>query len=336
MESGAPSREIEQIEDDELRLLLLFCHPSLPEESQIALTLRIACGLGVDEIAKGVISTPAAIARRITRAKAHLKGLPDLQDLVDLEARMPSCLRVIYLMFNEGYASTSSAGLVRSDVCAEAILLLHRLLGHELGDRPEAHALMALMLFHASRLPARIGPGGDLCLLAQQDRSLWDGELIVKGLWHLGRSARGDVQSTYHCEAAIAAIHASARTYAETEWLRLLQHYDDLARLNPTGLVLLNRAVVIAECFGPSKGLEQIEAASADSKILGYYLYPATKGELLARLGRAAQAEGCLQEALELASNPAEQAFIQRRISYLAQTARQTHAGESKTPCRHT
>jgi len=304
--------------DDELGMLLLCCHPSLPSESQIALTLRTVCGLGVSEIAKALLAGEEAIARRISRAKVALgeSGAEfEMPSQVDASARLNTVRTVLYLLFNEGYAAHQGPQLTNSELCDEAILLTSRLAASRLGADPATHALLALMLLHSSRLPARLDADGGLCLLEDQDRSLWDRSRIGAGLDLLVRSADGDRLTPYHCEAAIAACHATAPTFEATDWPEVLRHYDDLVRLNPGAVARLNRAVAVAMVHGAEAGLREVDRLAEEPRLRGYYLLPATRARLLHRLGRTAEATAAYRAAQALARNPAEAAFLAGRIA---------------------
>jgi len=303
--------------DDELAMLLMCAHPALSPESQIALTLKAVCSLGVGEIARGLLAREDAVAQRLVRAKATLREARaefELPNGEELDRRLAMALRVLYLLFNEGYLAHQGEALTQGDVCDEAILLTHRLTASPVGDRPEVHALLALMLLHSSRLPARVNPLGELCLLEDQDRFLWDRPRIAEGLARLGRSAVGPVMTPYHCEAAIAACHAVAPSFAETDWAAVLSHYDDLVRLAPGGIARLNRVVAFAMVHGGETGLAEL-AKLNDSRLTTYYLLPATRGRLLQNLGRLAEAREAYEQALGLATNEIERRFLASRIT---------------------
>jgi RNA polymerase sigma-70 factor (ECF subfamily) len=304
--------------DDELAMLLMCGHPALAPESQIALTLKAVCGLGVGEIAKGLLSTETAVSQRLVRAKNTLREQNVAFEIpIHPEERLAVVLRVLYLLFNEGYLAAAGAALTDSEVCDEAIILTHRLSATRLGDRPEVHALLALMLLHSSRLPARVGPDGALCLLEGQDRTLWDRERIAAGLARLSQAAAGDRMTPYHCEAAIAACHACAPTFEATDWRAVLAHYDDLVTLAPSAVARLNRAVALAMVEGYPTALETLDGLADDPKMRAYYLFPATQGRFLQRLGRLQEAREAYVSALELAVNDAEKRFLERRLTEL-------------------
>ena len=304
----------EMLGDAEVEMLFLCCDPCLPIESQIALTLRELCGLSTREVAKGLMQGEDAVAQRLVRAKKTLRTVDWVTSDTNLAERLVSVLKVIYLMFNEGYASHTDASLVRSELCDEAILLANRISKTKVGNTPATHALMALMLFHSSRLPARVSADGSLNLLAEQDRSLWDRNRIGGGFRHLEQSGQGDKPSAYHFEAGIAATHASAATYADTDWSSVLLYYDLLAELNPSPVILLNRAIALAMVHGPQSGLEQIDAIENSKSLKDYYLLPATKANFLEMLGRNDEARSEYLRALEFAQNPCEQSFLQKKL----------------------
>lgn len=303
-----------QMFDDELAMLLMCAHPALSEESQIALTLKSVCGLGVGEIAKGLLSTESAIAQRLVRAKNRLREADVSFDIDgDLETRLATVLRVLYLLFNEGYLAAAGASLTNSDICDEAVLLVHRLSVTPATDRPEVHALLSLMLLHSSRLPSRVGQDGDLCLLEDQDRTLWDGSRISAGMTELARASVGDRLTPYHCEAAIAACHASAPTFAATDWQAVRHHYDDLIAINPSPIARLNRSVAVAMTGGDALPLLD----DLESPLAGYYLLPATRARILEQQGSRTEAIMGYERALQLARNDAERAYLTRRLAAL-------------------
>lgn len=304
------------LSDDEVRMLVLCCHPDLSPESQIALTLRNVAGLSVPEIARALFASEEAVQRRITRAKQTVAKVDFTVSRRDLPDRIPIVLRVLYLLFNEGYSAHQGAELIRADLCDEAILILDRLLRHPAADTPPTRALMALMLLHSSRLAARVDADGGLCLMADQDRTKWDHVRIAAGLTWLARASEGRTLSPYHVEAAIAATHAVAPSYAQTDWLLLLHHYDDLLRIQPSGIVRLNRAVVVAMVHGPAVALSELDDLDADPKLHGYYLLPAVRGDLLRRLGRDAEATDAYDRALQLVSTDAERRFLLRQRAH--------------------
>ena len=304
--------EIEDSErDDTLSMMLMCCHPAIPEESRIALTLKTVGGFSVDEIAHAFLAQKATIAQRLVRAKKLIRECG-----IGLQAdpsHLPSVLKVIYLMFNEGYSAHEGDALVRSDLCDEAIRLASLLLDWKTG-KPACHALLSLMLLQAARLPARIDACGDIATLAEQDRSLWDQELIARGMRHLDLSASGDEMTTYHIEAAIAACHAAAPSFEETDWQRIVSLYDDLLDLNPSPVAALNRAVAVAMAEGPGSGIRAVESIAGRDTLRDYPLLYSTLGELWLRSGDRARAAAEFSRALELPSTMPEKRFLLRKL----------------------
>jgi RNA polymerase sigma-70 factor (ECF subfamily) len=304
------------VEDDRLRLIFTCCHPALSVEAQLALTLRTLGGLTTEEIARAFLVPEATTAQRIVRAKRKIREAnipyripPDHL----LPERLPVVLKVVYLIFNEGYTGTSSAQLIRTDMCGEAVRLA-RLLACLMPDEPEALGLLALLLLHDSRRPARISPAGEPILLEDQDRTLWDQELIREGREVLERALRRGRAGSYQLQAAIAAVHADAASAAHTDWPQILTLYEMLAQIDPSPVVALNRAVAVAFACDYQRGLEQIEELGHFG-MLGQYLYfHAARADLLRRLGRAGEARQAYQCALELAANASERRFLERRL----------------------
>jgi len=308
------------IKDDLLRMMFSCCQPRLPEESQVALVLNILCGFSIDEIASAFLVTPAAMDKRIARAKKVLSGSKALFDLndADVPARMDAVHRTLYLLFNEGYHGASRRETVRAELCHEALRLARVLLDHPATATPVTHALCALMCLHAARLPARLDAAGELTSLFDQDRSRWDAHLVAEGLAHLERSASGPALSEYHLEAAIASCHAIALRAEETDWGEIVGHYDTLLALRPSPVVALNRAIAIGQHRGPEAGLAAIRTI-ADTERLGRYpFHPAALGELELRCGRSSAAREHFRTALELARNPAERRYLERKIAECA------------------
>ncbi|MBX6350100.1 MAG: RNA polymerase sigma factor [Clostridia bacterium] len=304
------------IDDDVLRLMFICCHPVLSEEARTALTLRLLGGLRTDEIARAFLVPEATVAQRIVRAKRTLRAaripfeLPEGDELAD---RLSSVLRVIYLIFNEGYAATAGSDWARPDLCREA-LRLGRVLAGLMPEEPEVHGLVALMEIQASRLRARVGPGGEPVLLLDQDRSLWDRVLIRRGLAALERAeALGGALGPYALQAAIAACHARARHAGETDWERIATLYEALARVSPSPVVELNRAVALAMAFGPAAGLEVVDRLAAEPSLANYHLLPSVRGDLLAKLGRFEEARREFERAASLTRNERERELLLRR-----------------------
>jgi len=306
------------IKDDLLRMIFSCCHPRLAEEAQVALILHILCGFSVSEIASAFVSSHAAIEKRITRAKKVLAGSKRLFDVTvqaDFMARLPTVHRALYLLFNEGYHGASAQSAVRAELCHEAMRLAAVLLEHPLGATPATYALSALMCLNAARLPARIDASGNLSSLFDQDRSLWDRELVLEGLKLLELSASGTELTEYHVEAAIASAHSTVSHAKDTDWEGIVSLYDTLMAIHPSPIVALNRAIAVAQHEGPARGLEEIEAIEDRNRLNTYPFYPATLGELELRRGRPDAARKHFQAALALARNPTERQFFERRVN---------------------
>ena len=317
-------RDPEAIPDDRLRLIFTCCHPGLPPDSKVALTLRLVGGLTTAELARAFIVPEATIAQRLVRAKRTIRerGLGwELPEGPELAERLPAVLAVVYLIFNEGYAAHAGDDLVRHDLCAEA-LRLGRMLDELAPGEPEVLGLLALMELQASRATARTDRDGDLVLLADQDRRRWDRAAIGRGLGLLDRAARLGRPGPYQLQAAIAACHTRAAAWDETDWGAIVRHYDALARIAPSPVVELNRAVAIGLAHGPAEGLAALDAV--DQAALGaYHLLPAARADLLRRLGRWAQAAAAYRRALTLVDNPRERRFLEERL-------RECEAGETR------
>jgi RNA polymerase sigma-70 factor (ECF subfamily) len=309
----------ETIGDDRLRLIFTCCHPALPPDGQIALTLREVCGLTTEEIAHAFLATPATVAQRIVRAKAKIREaripyqLPPPTELAD---RLDSVLHVVYLVFNEGYSASSGASLTRHDLSAEAVRL-GRLLVELLPD-PESVGLLGLMLLHESRRAARTSAAGDLVLLEDQDRSHWNREQIAEGGELVRQALASRRFGPYTLQAAIAAVHAEAEAPTATDWGRIVGLYDLLLRAEPSPVVELNRAAAIAMRDGPAAGLALVDAILARGELTGYHLAHAARAELCRRLGRSADARAAYERALALTSQAPERRFLERRLTALA------------------
>src|SRR6516165_10188198 len=306
-----------EIKDDQLRMMFSCCHSRLPEESQVSLILNILCGFSVNEIASAFVSSHAAIEKRITRAKKLLaasKRLFDVAAPAEFAARLPAVQRALYLLFNEGYHGASAETAVRAELCHEAMRLAALLLEHPLGATPATYALSALMCLNAARLPARVDVSGKLTSLFDQDRSLWDRELVTEGIRLLELAASGSELTEYHVEAAIASVHARAARAEDTDWAAIVSLYDTLMSVRPSPVVALNRAIAIAQRDGPEHGLEAIGAIEDRDRLAGYPFYPAALGELELRRGRHKIARKHFRAALTLARNPMERRFLDQRV----------------------
>lgn len=305
------------LKDDELRMMFSCCHPRLQDYVQVALVLNILCGFGVDEIASAFLVSASAIEKRLSRGKKMLAKSKRLFELTadDFAPRLFSVHHALYLLFNEGYHGASAAGVVRLDVCREAMRLVRLLVEHAPAATPATRALAALMCLHAARLPGRTDEAGNLKALLDQDRSRWDGALIAEGLKRLDESAAGDQLSVYHVEAAIAAIHAAAPRAEETPWGQIVALYDVLMKLGPSPVVALNRAIAIAQHDGPARGLEAIDAIAGAERLATYPFYPAAIAELEVRSGRGEAALHHFRAAHLLARNDGERRFLEQRIA---------------------
>lgn len=311
---GDPDFE-EQLRDDELRMVLMCCHPALSRDARVALSLKTVGGFSTGEIAKAFLSEEAAIAQRLVRAKRQIReegiglGLPSGKELAQ---RLDSALEVLYLMFNEGYAAQSGPELFRKELCDEA-LRLAMLLADSSVATPQVHALVALLAFQAARFPARIDSDGEMILLENQDRRLWDQELLSLGFWYFGLSAEGTEISPYHLQAAIAGIHSGAATEADTDWEKMLELYDQLMEVGPSPVVALNRAVVVAKVKGIQQGIIELRSLADERSLRNYYLLPAAEASLLLQLGNRDEAARLFREALKRpCSDPEKRLLVSR------------------------
>jgi RNA polymerase sigma-70 factor (ECF subfamily) len=314
----APSRDGESIEDDRLRLVFTCCHPALAPDAQVALTLREVCGLTTEEIAQAFLTAAPTLAQRIVRAKAKIRDarIPYEVPAPDaLPQRLDSVLRVVYLVFNEGYSASSGPSLTRVDLSGEAIRLGRLLVA--LLPEPEAMGLLALMLLHESRRAARASPAGDLVLLDQQDRTLWNREQIAEGSALVERALASQRFGPYTLQAAIAAVHAGAATAAATDWREIVGLYDLLLRADPSPVVELNRAVAVAMRDGPAAGLALVDAILARGDLQDYRLAHAARADFCRRLGNATEARASYERALALARQEPERRFLARRLAEL-------------------
>jgi RNA polymerase sigma-70 factor (ECF subfamily) len=314
-QSTESPQEEEDIEDDRLRLIFICCHPSLPPEAHVALTLREVCGLTTEEIARAFLITPGTLAQRIVRAKATIrdKGIPyQVPSPQDLPQRLSAVLQVIYLVFNEGYSAAAGAEVTRGELTGEAIRLGR--LVCELLPEPEVMGLLALMLLQESRRAARTSPVGDIILLEQQNRALWNRDQIAEGIALVEGALASHRFGSYTLQAAIAAVHAEATSVAATDWRQVAMLYDRLARIQPSPVVELNRAVAIAMCDGLESGLSLIDGLLARGELANYHLAHSARADLCRRLNRTAEARSSYEKALALTRQEPERRFLLERL----------------------
>jgi RNA polymerase sigma factor (sigma-70 family) len=310
-----------EVADDELRMLFVCADETIPLPSQLVLALKILGGFSTREIALRLMTSEDNVQKRLSRGRERLRQLgpawepPSLQAL---QSRRDAVLRIVYLLFNEGYSSAVADQLIRRELCDEAMRLARVMAAHPACAAPEVDALLALMLLHSARFDARLGPGGALLLLQAQDRERWDRATIADGLQCLVRSGRGAHFSRYHAEAAVAAVHCAAPSYAQTDWAEIVTLYKMLERIEPSPLYVLNRAIALAEWQGPEAGLAVLHALQPPGWLARYYLWDATLGELERRAGRFAVAATHLERALAQAPHPAERELIQTRLAACA------------------
>ena len=317
--SAEPEVEEETVPDDRLRLMFTCCHPALALEAQVALTLRTIVGLDAPQIAKAFLVTPETMAKRLTRAKSKIRDaripyrVPPEHEMPD---RLAGVLAVIYLIFNEGYVSSSGDSLVRGELCDEAIRL-GRLLYSLMPDEPEVQGLLALMLLIDSRRAARIDAAGELATLEEQDRSQWDPRRIAEGRELVERALRARRPGPYQLQAAIAAIHAESARPEDTDWTQIALLYGELLRRAPSAVIELNRAAAVGMAFGPEAGLKLIDDLQTSERLLDYYLTHAARADLLRRASRKAEAASAYARALDLCTNAVEQRYLRRRLQEL-------------------
>jgi RNA polymerase sigma factor (sigma-70 family) len=306
-----------EIEDDRLRLMFACCHPLIPQESQTALALKTLCGFSPAEIARAFLTTDAAIAKRLTRARQKIRELgipfavPAGEELV---GRLDAVLQTLYLLFNEGYKASSGEQLVREELCREGIRLVTLLARHAVGNRPSTHALAALMLLNTARLPARTDADGNILRLNEQDRSSWDASMIARGMHHLAQSAAGEELTAYHLQAGIAACHCTAADYESTDWPRILSLYDRLVELDDSPVIALNRAVALAHVRGPEAGIEAVAAIRDQQLLDSYYLLHAVLAQFEAQLNHFRSAAEHLRKAIQLTGLKSEQLLLSNRL----------------------
>ena len=306
-----------EIADDRLRMMFVCCHPVIPAEAQVALTLKTLCAFSVSEISRAFLTTEAAIAKRLTRAKQKIQDARVPFEIPvgdELAQRLDAVLQSLYLLFNEGYKASSGDKLVREELCHEAIRLGELLAQHRAGNQPRTHALLALMLLNAARIPAREDDQGNLLRLEEQDRARWDQTMIARGMSRLRRSAEGGEISDYHVQAGIAACHATAQDYASTDWANILSLYDRLMEFDDSPVVALNRAVAVANVHGPQEGLNALHAIKDRDKLAEYYLFYSVMGELEIRLNNRKAAAEQFRRAFELAETKSERGFLMKRL----------------------
>ena len=306
-----------EITDDRLRLMFVCCHPVIPAEAQVALILKTLCGFSGPEIASAFLTTDAAIAKRLSRAKRKIveaKIAFEIPAGEELKQRLNGVLQSLYLMFNEGYKASSGDQLIRQELCEEAIRLAALLNQHPAGRQPKTHALLALMFLNAARVAARVDDAGNLLRLCEQDRHKWDQQKMARGMWHLAQSAAGKEMSPYHLQAGIAACHCAAKDYASTNWQAIVALYDQLLICDDSPVVALNRAVALGEWHGPQAGLDAVNAIPKLKLLESYYLLPAVLGNFELQLDHRPQAAAYFCRALQLAETQSEQSFLTRRL----------------------
>lgn len=311
-----------EVVDDQLRMIFACCHPSIPPDSQVALTLKIVGGFSVPEISRSFLASQESVAKLLTRAKSKLRdGDVSLEIPVgdELTTRLAPVLKVLYLMFNEGYAPTAGDEVVRRDLCFEAIRLVGLLTSQKVTRVPKADALAALFNFHAARFPARVGSDGEMLVLGDQDRGSWDREMIGRGFQHLLESASGDELSDYHLEAEIASLHATSQDLVSTDWPRIVECYDILQSRNYSPVVELNRIIALSRLDGTSQAFAALEKLEESGRLESYFLFYATKARFLTDLGRPSEAAISFEKALSLAHNEAARNLLKKNMAKLTE-----------------
>jgi RNA polymerase sigma-70 factor (ECF subfamily) len=324
-QTAAETLEEHEVADDRLRLIFTCCHPALPPDAQVALTLREVCGLATEEIARAFLTTPATVAQRIVRAKAKIRDahIPyEVPSRAELPERLEIVLHVIYLVFNEGYSASSGPAVTRHDLSGEAIRLTRLLIALLREAEPEAWGLLALMLLIDSRRAARTSAASELVLLADQDRSLWDREQIMEGVALVKRAMASRQLGSYTIQAAIAALHSEAASSSATDWAEIVGLYDLLLKVDESPVVELNRAVAVAMRHGPSAGLELIDAILTGGKLRSYHLAHSARAELCRQLGRTGEARSAYERALSLTQQEPERRFLQGRLREVCEEAK--------------
>lgn len=306
-----------EIKDSQLRMIFTCCHPKLPREAQIALTLKTLCGFNIKEIANALLTNEATINKRLYRAKEKIrKGEIGFEVPLgkELLKRLESVYLTIYLLFNEGYNSSTDNTLIRKDLCSEAMRLAMLLTEKPLDAYPKTNALLALMCFHAARFESRIDDKGCILILEEQDRSLWDKKLIAAGVDFLSKSSKGELLSSFHLEASIALQHCMAKSFEATNWKQIYAFYDKLYELKPSPIIQLNKAIITGRIDGPEKAIEELHGLEKDKNLLGYYLLPASLGEFYLQTTNKAQAKAYFEKAKKLTSSNAENELLEKKI----------------------
>lgn len=309
-----------ELSEDQLRMIFACCHPSIPPDSQVALTLKIVGGFSVAEIAAAYLANEETVAKLLTRAKSRLRSAGvslEIPSGIELSERLDAVLRVLYLMFNEGYSASGGHALIRTDLCFEAVRLAEKTAQHPVTGSPKVHALASLFLFQAARLSTRTDSSGELLLLADQNRSMWNAEMLARGLEHFRLSATGDELSDYHIEAEIASLHALAPDYESTDWRRILEGYDLLLSRRFSPVVALNRVVCIGEIFGSMRALDDLSGLAENYLMTSFNLFHVTRGHFLAEVNQTSGALASYERALKLTSNETVKRFISGKIEML-------------------